>query len=394
MSNKLNKLYKIFYLISRSPLFLIIDLGTTNIKGFLIDKNLKIYSQIFLKNKTFYPKLNWAEQNPTEWFFKIQKIIGWLSKNKNIKAIGITGQRETIVAWDKNSGMTIYPAILWCDQRTKELSKKFVKLANNIRKTTGLFWHPRYPALKIHWILNNVDNAQILLKQKRLAFGLPASWLVYNLSEERSFVIDHTLASHSMLYNLKQNSWDKDLLNIFGIPLETLPKIKPNFYYFGSVKIKNKKIPIFSLIGDQEASLFLYSEKPRVTKLTLGSGIFMQQDIGSQLKRNKNFETSVALSLKKTKYMWESRFNLSGKELFQAIKNNNKSLINKFKKALKKNIKTFSPQFIYVDGGLLKQDQWGQRVRKMLNKISPKFVFQNPEGTALGTAKILKTNLK
>ena len=397
---------------------MVLDIGTTNIKGFLVDQDLKIQKKIETKNKTFSPQKGYFEQNPTHWFFETRLILEKLAKGKNITALGLATQRETLVSWDKNTGIALGPAILWYDQRTKNEAQKLGKLTDlkSVFEKTGLFWHWRYPAFKIYWLSNYSDEVKRLSQSKRIAFGPPSSWLIYNLTEERKSLIDHTQASRTLLYNLKNSSWDNKLLEIFEIEKDELPQIKPNFYSFGNIKVNNKKIPLLCSVGDQEASLAAHPIEQGITKLTLGTGIFFGQNIGQVAKISKGMETSVCFFGKSPAkalasaggprpqrehseagepfYMHEARLSLSGKQIFKAVKSNNKKILEKFKKELIKAIDLFSPQKIYVDGGLIREDIYGEKIRKILCSVSKSFIFQEEiEGTALGVAKILKNSL-
>jgi len=385
-------LSKIFYLIRKTPLYLIIDLGTTNIKGALIDENLKINYLVKEKNKIYSPSKGFSEQNPTDWFFKVKKILEKLTREGDIKAIGITGQRETLVVWDKNTGMAIEPAILWFDKRTKKIAES-LKNKLDIRrfhKKTGLFWHYRYPLFKIIWLFKNSSQLKNLFLKNRIAFGPPTSYLLYNFSLQRKNLIDHSQASRTLLYNLKNNHWDKEILELFKIPLNSLPQIKPNYYLYGHYKTNNKKIPILSMIGDQEAALVSHSFKKGTTKFTLGTGLFLGKNIGTKIQLSSRLETSVAFFTNKPFYMHEARFSINGKKLFGAIKNNDKEKLNIFKKELKKFISLISSEKIYVDGGLVRNDVYGEKAKEFLQKIFYNFIFEEQnEGTSLGVAKII-----
>jgi len=382
-----------FFFLRRSPLFLVIDIGTTYFKIFIFDKNLKIVNEKKIKNKLLAPQKGFCEVNPTQWFFWTKEFLE-KNKNYNIQAIGLTGQRETVVFWDKNTGMAACPAILWSDKRTKKTANTLKAKIDptKIRSKTGLFWHYRYPIFKLIWASQNIEEVKNLINKKRLYFGPPSSWLAFNLSKERNYIIDHTQASRTLLYNLKSNSWDKELLKLLPVPTNFLPKIIPNFYYIGSVKLEGKKLPILSSIGDQEASL---CEWPlTTTKLTLSTGVFLGKKV-EKLKILPNTETSISFYDKKPLFLLEKRLNILGKDLLSALKQNNKQKLTQFQKKIAKGLKTLQAEKIQVDGGLVRDDKWGSKMKQIILELPFEFEFsQNQESSAKGVAEILRQRLK
>ena len=217
---------------------------------------------------------------------------------ENISGISITNQRETIVAFDSETKRPIYNAIVWQCRRTagycNELKQKY---REKIKEKTGLEIDAYFSASKMNWIIKNVPQAKELIKSKRLRFGTIDSWLIWNLTNGKEHFTDPSNASRTMLYNIKENKYDTELLNIFGIEDWMLPKVVPSCGDFGitDANLFGKSIPIKGVLGDQQAALFgQCCFKEGDLKVTYGTGGFLLINIGQKLKLDKNFLTTIA----------------------------------------------------------------------------------------------------
>lgn len=396
-----NLLSRVFCLINRSPVFLVIDAGTTLIKIFVFDKDLKVRDQIKIKNKTFVSHENWREQNPTEIYLQVLEVIKKMVKNYNVVASGITNQRETTIIWDSNTGVATYPAITWEDGRIKDDDLYFVENylpRAKLKELTGLPLSPIYSAAKIKWILENESNARDLLERNRLAFGNLNSWLIFNLGKEQNHFTDHTNASHTLLYSLKENDWSKNLLRIFRIDSRILPEIKTNYYNFGQIDLENKTIPILVSIADQQSSLYYAmnnDENRSDAKLTIGTGIFLDSFLDKSIKIKPDFETVVAYNKKVSFYMFEFRAKLSGAQLIDAVRSEDQKMIDGFLRVIKEKIKELKINKLVVDGGGVRNDEIGNKLFGYLQNLPAEIIkLNNCESTALGAAQILKNNFK
>lgn len=395
-----NLLSKVFSLINRAPSYLIIDAGTTNLKVFVINEDLKIRDQIIIRVKTFSNNPGWFEQNPTHLYLDTKKAIETLSAKYNIIACGITNQRETTVIWDSTTGVALYPAIIWKDKRIRIDDLSFVKnyiKPNKLKQLTGLDLLPIYSASKIKWILENVENIKTHLRHNRLAFGTINSWLIFNLTYKQNHFTDHTNACHTLLYSLKENNWDKNLLRIFRIDPSIMPQIMPNFYNFGKIKVKEKIIPLMTSIADQQAGIYFttHSNNDSIcAKLTLGTGIFLNLQLGEKLVFKPQFETLISYYKKQASYMLEYRFAISGPELVLALRSEDQKLINKFLSDLKEKIINLKINKLIIDGGVVRPDEIGNQLLNLLKTLPCKiFRPDSTQNTALGVAQILKDNL-
>ena len=210
-----------------------IDQGTSSTRAVLFDKK---FSTIHIEQEsidTLYPANGWVEQDANDLWKKTllvtKNIISYAkSKNINVLSIGITNQRETIVAWNKDTGKVLSKAIIWQDRRTKDKCNELIinGLNKTINNKTGLLLDPYFSATKISWLLDNIDNAQQLALSNKLCVGTIDTFLLFKLTDGKSFYTDATNASRTSLYNIHDNKWDNELLEIFKIPLNILPEVK------------------------------------------------------------------------------------------------------------------------------------------------------------------------
>ena len=301
---------------------LAIDQGTTSSRAIIFSKNGKKLISSQLEFKQFFPKNGWVEHNPNEiWSTTIKVTKNVLLKSKkfkiNIKALGITNQRETTVCWDKRTGEPVYNAIVWQDRRTENYCKKIKKKEKLIRKKTGLFLDPYFSATKIKWIIDNVPKAKKLFKKNELLFGTIDTFLIWKLTNGKIHATDATNASRTMLFNITSNKWDKDILKIFKLNEKILPTVKNSADDFGftSEKIFGQKIKISAVLGDQQAAAIGQAcfEKGSV-KSTYGTGAFLLMNTGEKkiMSKNKLITTICYRINNKTTYALEGSIFIAG----------------------------------------------------------------------------------
>ena len=301
---------------------LAIDQGTTSSRAIIFSKSGKKLISSQLEFKQFFPKNGWVEHNPKEiWSTTIKVTKNVLLKSKklkiNIKALGITNQRETTVCWDKRTGEPVYNAIVWQDRRTEKYCKKIKKKEKLIRKKTGLFLDPYFSATKIKWIIDNVPKAKKLFKKNELLFGTIDSFLIWKLTNGKIHATDATNASRTMLFNITSNKWDKDILKIFKLNEKILPTVKNSADDFGftSEKIVGQKIKISAVLGDQQAAAIGQAcfEKGSV-KSTYGTGAFLLMNTGEKkiMSKNKLITTICYRINNKTTYALEGSIFIAG----------------------------------------------------------------------------------
>ena len=301
---------------------LAIDQGTTSSRAIIFSKSGKKLISSQLEFKQFFPKNGWVEHNPNEiWSTTIKVTKNVLLKSKklkiNIKALGITNQRETTVCWDKRTGEPVYNAIVWQDRRTENYCKKIKKKEKLIRKKTGLFLDPYFSATKVKWIIDNVPKAKKLFKKNELLFGTIDTFLIWKLTNGKIHATDATNASRTMLFNITSNKWDKDILKIFKLNEKILPTVKNSADDFGftSEKIVGQKIKISAVLGDQQAAAIGQAcfEKGSV-KSTYGTGAFLLMNTGEKkiMSKNKLITTICYRINNKTTYALEGSIFVAG----------------------------------------------------------------------------------
>lgn len=268
-----------------------IDEGTTNIRSVLYDVNKKkIVDTEGKRFKQYYPHSGWVEQDATEIFKKTLSTARDIIARNDIKheellGIGITNQRETVIAWDRETGEPVYKAIVWqCRRTTSMIESLPEKTKKLIKEKTGLIPNPYFSASKMKWILENVKGTKSLARSGKLCFGTIDSYITYKLTGNH--YTDTTNASRTMLMNIHTLQWDDELLKIFNIPKNSLPEIKACDSNFGEAK-RLLNTPIRGIIGDQMSSLFGQgATNYGGTKLTFGTGGFLLTNIGENSSKN------------------------------------------------------------------------------------------------------------
>jgi glycerol kinase len=268
---------------------LAIDQGTTGSRAIIYDKKGRPVVSAYQEFPQYFPKPGWVEHDPEEIWQSVnatvQKVLAKVPP-ASIAAIGITNQRETTVVWDRKTGKPVYNAIVWQCRRTAERCAQLKKkrgLSDLIRQRTGLPIDAYFSATKIEWILR---NAQRVMRNANLCFGTTDSWILWKLTGGKSHATDYTNASRTMLFNIKKLKWDKELLKIFKVPENILPKVLPSSGEFGRT-VKTGKlpagIPITGIAGDQQAALFGQAcFEPGTIKNTYGTGCFMLLNTGKK----------------------------------------------------------------------------------------------------------------
>lgn len=277
---------------------LALDQGTTSSRAIIFNEQGKIYATAQRETQIRTPHSGWVEQDAQEiWSTQIavvqQAIASAHLLAKDIKAIGVTNQRETTVVWDKRSGIPLAPAIVWQDRRATEWCEQLTKrnLLATIHKKTGLRIDPYFSAGKLVWLLENVQGLRTLANQGHVAFGTIDSWLVWNLTRGAEHVIEASNASRTMLMNLASQQWDEELLELFNIPVSVLPTIISSDRYIANTAsgLLGAEIPIAGILGDQQSALFGQScFEAGTAKNTYGTGCFMLFNTGNQIQYSQN----------------------------------------------------------------------------------------------------------
>jgi len=301
-----------------------IDQGTTSSRGVLFDDNYEIISIGQNEFTQFFPDSGWVEHDPEEiWTSTLESCRSAIKQSKidpnQIRAIGITNQRETTVVWDKETGMPIYNAIVWQDRRTSDYCQSLRSLGHEslVNQKTGLLLDPYFCATKIAWILDNVDGAREKANKGGLLFGTIDCFLMWRLSNQKIHSTDATNACRTLLYNIHEGCWDKDLLDLFNVPASMLPEVYDNAADFGVAdeSIFGSEIPIAASIGDQPSALVGQAcFHPGMVKSTYGTGCFVLINTGYEpVKSNNKLLTTLAFQVNgKTCYALEGSIFIAG----------------------------------------------------------------------------------
>ena len=275
-----------------------LDQGTTSSRCILFDKAGNICSMAQREFEQIYPKPGWVEHNPMEiWstqyavMSEAMALLG--AKPNDIAGIGITNQRETTIVWDKETGEPVYNAIVWQCRRTAKDINLLVKdgYADVIKAKTGLVPDAYFSATKIAWILSNVAGARKKAEEGRLLFGTVDTWLIWKLTGGAVHVTDYTNASRTMLFDIHNRCWDKELLEKFNIPEVMLPMVKPSscIYGYTDPSVLAGNIAIAGAAGDQQAALFgQCCFEPGEVKNTYGTGCFLLMNTGDKPVESKH----------------------------------------------------------------------------------------------------------
>lgn len=308
----------------KSKFILALDQGTTSSRAIVYNHSGEMVAVAQRDFEQIFPKAGWVEHDPNEiWSTQSSVAAEVIAKSDltglDIAAIGITNQRETTIVWERETGHPIYNAIVWQDRRTSRYCDELKSQGHTqkIREKTGLVIDAYFCATKIKWILDNVDGAREKAKKGELCFGTVDSWLVWKFTRGKMHITDVTNASRTMLFNINTMEWDKELLELFGIPESMLPEVKESSEVYGetATTLFSTKIPIAGIAGDQQAALFgqMCIEKG-MAKNTYGTGCFLLMNIGDKpvLSQN-NLLTTVAWKINgKTTYALEGSVFVGG----------------------------------------------------------------------------------
>ncbi len=322
---------------------LALDQGTTSSRAILFDEGGAIAAVAQHEFQQFYPQAGWVEHDPTEILTSQMSCavealakagarprdsgapadrsssVGW----RDVAAIGITNQRETVIVWERATGKAIHPAIVWQDRRTAPLCELLEQsgAAEEVSSKTGLVLDPYFSATKVGWILDHVEGARARAERGELAFGTVDSWLVWHLTGGHKHVTDVTNASRTLLFNIAKGEWDAEMLRIFDVPESMLPEVKWSSERVGEVTAtlgpvsSLAGVAIAGIAGDQQAALFgQLCWNAGEAKNTYGTGCFLLQNIGTEFMRSRHklITTVAASAQKRLEYALEGSIFIGG----------------------------------------------------------------------------------
>lgn len=283
-----------------------IDQGTTGTRFIVFDREGKQVSSAYREHEQIYPHPGWVEHDPEEIWKNLKVVVREALteaglKGNDIASVGITNQRETVFVWDP-SGKPLYNGIVWQDRRTTERCDQLreTNVSERVAKLTGLRIDPYFSATKIEWLLKNVDGLKKKAENGEALFGTVDSWLIWKLTNGEVHATDHTNASRTMLFDIHKKLWDEKLMDVFGVPPNSLPEPRENISEYGVVTGLERLngVPIGAAFGDQQSALFGQGcfESGEV-KNTYGTGSFLLVNTGEKPSVSENLLTTVAFSL-------------------------------------------------------------------------------------------------
>ncbi len=269
------------------PTVLALDQGTTGSTAILFGDDGTIIGRAYREFAQHFPEPGWVEHDPLDIWETTLVAAREALGGEIPTAIGITNQRETVVVWDRASGTPLYRALVWQDRRTTERCRALRDELGEayVADRTGLVWDPYFSASKIEWLLNHVPGLRERAARGDAVFGTIDVWLIYRLTGGRAFVTDHTNASRTLLYNIRERGWDAELLALFGVPRASLPEVRGSSEVVGYTtrELLGAEIPVAGIAGDQQAALFGQGcYRPGQAKNTYGTGAFFLMVVGDE----------------------------------------------------------------------------------------------------------------
>ena len=303
---------------------LALDQGTSSSRSIVFNAQGRVVAQSQLELTQIYPQPGWVEHDPQEiWRTQLATAREALTKAgiqaHEVRAIGITNQRETTVVWNRKTGLPIHNAIVWQDRRAEPtcVALRERGLADVIHAKTGLLVDAYFSGTKLKWILDNVPRAREQADNGELAFGTVDTWLIWRLTDGAVHATDVSNASRTMLFNVHSNQWDAELLQALGIPAGLMPEVKPSSAIYGEVtpELLGHAIPIGGVAGDQQSALFGQAcFKAGMVKNTYGTGCFMLMHTGGTFQTSHNglITTSAAQVSAQTEFAMEGSVFVGG----------------------------------------------------------------------------------
>ncbi len=303
---------------------LAIDQSTSATKAMLFDEQASLLFRTSLEHKQYYPQPGWVEHDPEEILCNTYKVVEQLLEKSRIAAadivsVAITNQRETAVVWDKRTGKPVYNAIVWQCNRGAKICDELIAQGHSpsVLKKTGLIINPYFSASGVQWILDNIKDAAKDAKEGHLLLGTIDSWLIWNLTSGKVHATDYTNASRTLLFNINTLDWDKELLDLFRVPITMCPKALPCDGQYGATTMNGLIVetPIAGVLGDSHGALvgqMCFSKG--MGKATYGTGSSIAVNIGEKvIEPPKGLVTSVGFAAKgKVFYEFEGNIHCTG----------------------------------------------------------------------------------
>ena len=301
---------------------LTIDQGGHASRASIFNKQGEILAHESVSVRVREPKENWLEHDPEEMVFSIERAIektvgAFGERSSEIVVAGLSTQRSNVVCWDNKTGEALSPIISWQDRRAASWIDRFSQHNSMIHRKTGLFLTAHYGVSKLKWCLDNLSAVRKAYEKGDLCWGPMASFLLFRLLDQHPLLTDPANASRTLLWNLHSLSWDKELLDLFGLHLKPLPQCVPTRYSFGDLNVSGKKVPLQIVTGDQSAALFAYGRpKSETLYINIGTGAFVQRPFSKYIGGPSKLLNSIVLHEgNELMYVYEGTVNGAGSAL-------------------------------------------------------------------------------
>jgi len=303
-----------------NDLFLAIDQGGHASRAIVFNHKGEVVAEAFQNIAVTHPESNRVEHDATELIASIRTVITDVARQlgdkvSRLTAAGLATQRSSIACWNKDTGEGLYPVISWQDVRAHKWLQQFKPHADHIHKKTGLFLSAHYGASKINWCLNNIKEVQAAQADNNLCTGPMASFIIYNLLEGQPYLADPGNASRTQLWNIHTKTWDPELLALFGVAENLLPKCVPSKHEFGMLNINDDiQIPLTLVTGDQSAAMYAYGKiQSETAYINTGTGAFISRPSGYALLFGRRLLTSIIYQQdEQAEYVLEGTVNGAG----------------------------------------------------------------------------------
>lgn len=307
------------------PLTLVIDQGTHATRALAFDENGRVRASAVRKIKLKGHGTAQVEQDGREIIASLHEVVQAVLADETVRSLGVgqaglTGQRSSVIAWDKRTGQPLSPLFSWQDRRVAGWLKAFEPYASAVKERTGLRLSPHYGAGKLRWYLDHIPAVRQAHRQGYLAFGPETAFLLYHLLAGHPLCVDHVNASRTQLWNLASRDWDPWLLDLFGLPAGALPGCRPIVHDYGRLQLAG--IPLTAVNGDQNSAIYSLGRPPRGTAIVnLGTGAFILRLTGARLVRHPDLLVGLASSRqRRAEYLVEGTVNGSGSALAWAAR--------------------------------------------------------------------------
>ena len=304
---------------------LALDAGTTNVKAILVDDQANVLARSSVPLAIHFPQSGWVEQSAHDvWDAARQALEGCLAQSGGHEAValGISNQRETLVAWNRATGEPVAPCIVWQCRRSAEICQALRQQGAEatIRAKTGLQVDPLFPASKVRWLLEHRPEVRKLAQAGGLCLGTVDAWLVWNLTGGKRFATDYSNASRTQLFNLAKGAWDPELLTLFGAPADALPEVVASNARVGEAALAGQSIPICGILGDSHAALLGHGvlERGKV-KATYGTGSSLMTLSDGPQGGHTGISSTIAWKFDRIQYAYEGNITSTGSGLAWAV---------------------------------------------------------------------------